>query len=243
MALIQPRFQRTRHPSPGNLILKALPHADRDLLLDRMEALQVPAGQHLAEPGRPMDRVYFPVSGLVSLATTLPDGACVEVAMLGREGLIGVPIVLGGDSWPNVRVTQQIEGRSLVIDADAFREELARSRRIRDAIDGYLRALLGQAAQEIACNRMHQVDERFSRWLLIVRDRLEMDRFPATQELFAEVLGVRRASISIAAGALRAGGAIDYHRGHIRIVDAELLEERACECYRVIRREFERSIA
>ncbi|HZD17467.1 MAG TPA: Crp/Fnr family transcriptional regulator [Actinomycetota bacterium] len=223
-----------------NLILSALPPGELSRLLEHGESRMFDARHRLAEPGAPMSHVFFPLSGVVSLITTVSGGSGVEVAMVGREGMVGVPIALGGDSWPNVRVVQQVRGRSLAIETGRFRAVLDRSPALHAVLDAYVRALLSQAAQEIACNRLHAVEERTSRWLLITHDRVGTRSFPLTQEFLAEVLGVRRPSVSIAAGALARAGAIRYHRGRIHIVKRAELERHSCECYRVIRDELDR---
>lgn len=225
---------------PGNRILASLPPGERAGLIAEMDPVSFAAGERVLEPGQSMGRVYFPLSGVVSLVTRLPGGAGVEVAMIGREGMVGVPVILGGRSWPNIGVVQQIAGVSLALDAERFREVLDRSSSLRARTDSYVRALLSQAAQEVACNRLHPIEQRTARWLLITHDRVASDIFSLTQEFLAEALGVRRPSISGAEAELARAGAIEYHRGQVRIADRAELERRACECYAVIRTEFDR---
>jgi len=191
----------------------------------------------LFEPGEVVDAVYFPLDGVVSLVTPLEDGAIVEVATIGNEGLVGVPVVLGGSLA--VRAISQVAGRSLTMSASDFLDEMANSQPVSRLVQNYLQALFGQISQAAACNRLHSSEERLSRWLLMSHDRIGKDEFIITQEFLGQMLGARRATVTLAAGILQRAGLIRYHRGHIEIVDRDGLEDVSCECYRVIRSELE----
>jgi CRP-like cAMP-binding protein len=191
----------------------------------------------LFEPGEVVDAVYFPLDGVVSLVTPLEDGAIVEVATIGNEGLVGVPVVLGGSLA--VRAISQVAGRSLTMSASDFLDEMANSQPVSRLVQNYVQALFGQISQAAACNRLHSSEERLSRWLLMSHDRVGKDEFIITQEFLGQMLGARRATVTLAAGILQRAGLIRYHRGHIEIVDRDGLEDVSCECYRVIRSELE----
>jgi CRP-like cAMP-binding protein len=192
----------------------------------------------LFEPGGPIDAVYFPTDGVISLVTPLNDGDIVEVATIGNEGIVGVPLVpLGALA---VRAVTQVAGRGLRIDAAVFLEWFERSRVFQTLVERYTQALFGQIAQAAACNRLHSSEERLSRWLLMSHDRVESNDFMVTQELLGQMLGARRSTVSVSAGILQRAGLIRYRRGHVTIVDREGLEAVACECYAVIREELDR---
>jgi CRP-like cAMP-binding protein len=195
----------------------------------------------LFEPGQPVDAVYFPLDGVISLVTPLEDGAIVEVATVGNEGLVGVPAVLGGSLA--VRAISQVAGRCLTMETGAFLNELAKGGPLARLVENYVQALFGQIAQAAACNRLHSNEERLSRWLLMSHDRMGTDRFLITQEFLAQMLGSRRATVTLSAGMLQKAGLIKYHRGHVEIIDRKGLESVSCECYRVIRSELDRVLA
>lgn len=194
----------------------------------------------LFEPGQLVDAVYFPLDGVVSLVTPLEDGSIVEVATIGNEGIVGVPLVFGGALA--VRAISQVAGRCLTMSADAFLGAIAASPAIARIVQAYVVALFGQISQAAACNRLHTNEERLSRWLLMSHDRVGTDNFVITQEFLAQMLGSRRATVTLSAGILQHAGLIRYHRGHVEIVDRLGLEGAACECYRVIKLELDRVI-
>jgi CRP-like cAMP-binding protein len=195
----------------------------------------------LFEPGGPIEAVYFPVDGVVSLVTALHDGAIVEVATIGNEGIVGVPHVMGGALA--VRAISQVAGRAFSMRTHMFLEEADRAGPFRDLVETYGQALFSQVAQAAACNRLHSNEERLSRWLLMSHDRVGLDEFEITHEFLGQMLGSRRATVTLSAGILQAAGLIKYHRGHLTIVDREGLEGVACECYRVIEDELDRVVA
>jgi CRP-like cAMP-binding protein len=193
----------------------------------------------LFEPGRPVDAVYFPIDGVISLVTPFQDGAMVEVASVGNEGIVGVPLVpLGGLA---VRAIAQVAGRCLRLDADAFLEWADRCHALQRLVESYTQALFGQIALSGACNRLHSNDARLARWLLMNQDRVG-SAFTITQDFLGQLLGVRRSTVSVSAGLLQRDGAIRYARGRVTIVDRELLEMLSCECYATITSELERVV-
>jgi CRP-like cAMP-binding protein len=210
-----------------NRILQALPAEDRNRLVRNMVPVSLPIKTVLFEPGEPIRAVYFPLGGVISLVTPLDDGAIVEVATVGNEGIVGVPLVPGGSLA--VRAISQVSGSSLRMEAGAFLSEVRRAGAFSGLFHQYLPALFGQIAQAAACNRLHTNEERLSRWLLMSHDRVGVDDF-----------GSRRATVTLSAGILQAAGLIRYHRGHVSILDRDGLESVACECYRSIKRELDR---
>ena len=192
----------------------------------------------LFEPGGPIDAVYFPTDGVISLVTPLDSGAVVEVATVGNEGIVGVPLVLPAGGFA-VRAITQVAGHGIRLDACVFVEWLEHSRPLQTLVERYTQALFGQIAQAAACNRLHSSEERLSRWLLMSHDRVEADDFMITQEFLGQMLGARRSTVSVSAGILQRAGLIRYTRGHVTIVDRDGLESVACECYAVIKRELD----
>ena len=223
-----------------NRILTALPSADRDELFGLVRNVTLPVKTVLFEPGAPIDALYFPTNGVISLVTPLHDGAIVEVATIGNEGIVGVPLVpLSGLA---VRAISQVAGHSLRIETAAFLALSARSTPLQALVDKYTQALFGQISQAAACNRLHSSEERLSRWLLMSHDRVGSDQFMITQEFLGQMLGARRSTVSVSAGILQRAGLIRYVRGHVTIVDRAGLEAVSCECYAVIRNELERVV-
>jgi CRP-like cAMP-binding protein len=223
-----------------NRILTALPPSDRLQLLGAVSSVALPVKTVLFEPGCPVDAVYFPVDGVVSLVTPFQDGAMVEVATVGNEGIVGVPLVpFGGLA---VRAIAQVGGRCLRLDADVFLDWADRSQAFQRLVESYTQALFGQIAQSAACNRLHSNDARLARWLLMNQDRVGSAQFTITQDFLGQLLGVRRSTVSESAGLLQRDGAIHYTRGRVTIVDRELLETASCECYATITSELERVV-
>jgi CRP-like cAMP-binding protein len=228
---------QAREEWSGNRLLECLPSPDRERVLSKLVPNFLKVKTVLFEPGEVVDAVYFPLDGVVSLVTPLEDGAIVEVATIGNEGLVGVPVVLGGSLA--VRAISQVAGRTLTMSASDFLDEIAKSQPVARLVQNYVQALFGQISQAAACNRLHSSEERLSRWLLMSQDRVGKDEFIITQEFLGQMLGARRATVTLAAGMLQRAGLIRYHRGHIAIVDRDGLEAVSCECYRVIRSELE----
>jgi CRP-like cAMP-binding protein len=236
------RAQESRAAAPRNRLLGLLPAEDRARLARRMQLVQLAAGQELVEAGAPVRSVHFPETAVVSMVATMRDGTSVEVATIGVEGVVGLPAFLGTDSLP-MNVMAQVSGEAWRLDANVFRNEIARGTALRDATNRYVQGLIVQIAQTVACNRLHPVGERAARWLLMTADRVGTDEFRLTQEFLATMLGVHRPSVTVAAGELQRQGCIQYHRGHVRITNRDAMERASCECYQVIRTEFDRLLA
>jgi CRP-like cAMP-binding protein len=231
-----------RQASSGgqNRILAALPPSEQSQLFEVVRSVMLPVKSVLFEPGAAIDAVHFPTDGVISLVTPLHNGAIVEVATIGNEGIVGVPLVpLGGLA---VRAISQVAGHSLRMDATAFLEWSDRSHAFQTLVDSYTQALFGQISQAAACNRLHSSEERLSRWLLMSHDRVGADEFVITQEFLGKTLAARRSTVSVSAGILQRAGLIRYVRGHVTIVDREGLEAVSCECYSVIKTELERVV-
>ncbi len=222
----------------NNLLLSNLPDGARKRLLDGARTERLPLAQVLFEPAEPIQFVYFPLSGVISLVTILLEGDLIEMATVGCEGVVGAPMTYDPAKGSNARGVSQIEGVSIRVTAQAFRDELARSGELAELVNQFSYALFTLVGQNAACNRLHTIDKRCARWLLMTRDRVEYDKFHLTQEFLAQMLGARRASVTEAAAALQEAGAISYGRGEITIEDRALLEEMSCECYGVVRRAF-----
>lgn len=223
-----------------NRILTALPSSDRRDVFGLVRNVSLPVKTVLFEPGAPIDALYFPIDGVISLVTPLHDGAIVEVATIGNEGIVGVPLVpLSGLA---VRAISQVAGHSLRIEATAFVSLMQRSTAFQTLVDRYTQALFGQISQAAACNRLHSSEERLSRWLLMSHDRVGADQFMITQEFLGQMLGARRSTVSVSAGILQRAGLIHYVRGRVTIVDRPGLEAVSCECYAVIKAELERVV-
>ncbi len=227
--------------SPMNHLLEALPADERTQLMSHLRPAHLIVKTVLFDPGQPIESVYFPVDGVVSLVTPLADGNIVEVATIGNEGIVGVPLVAGGSLA--VRAISQVGGRSFRMDARTFATEFERLDNFRSLVQRYIQALFGQISQAAACNRLHSNEERLSRWLLMSRDRVGTDTFPITHEFLGQMLGSRRATVTLSAGLLQAAGLIRYHRGRVTIVDREGLESVSCECYAIIKTALSRVVS
>lgn len=225
----------------ANRLLDTLPPTERRRVGALLQRERAGLKQLLYGPGARIEALYFPVNAVVSILNTLSDGAAVEIATIGNEGMVGSPVVLGSDAMPTREFCQvQVPGELLRMDKTSFAEVLSDEGPFRDVIQLYVQALFIQIAQQVACNALHSVEERCSRWLLLTHDRVHSDSFPLTQEFLAQMLGVRRASVTLAAGALQTAGLIRYRRGEVVIIDRAGLEDVSCECYRVLRDEFDR---
>lgn len=223
-----------------NLILSALPAEEYERLSSQLEFVELPLGMILYDLEEPIRYAYFPLSGAVSLVTVLRDGGSVEAGVIGNEGMVGIPLVLGTELELNHRAQAQVAGSALRLKAAALQKEFRSSERLRSLLLRHLHAFMTQVSQTVACNRMHKLDERLARWLLSCQDRLGSDEFALTQEFIAEMLGVRRAGVSVAVTQLQERGLIKHRRGHIQILDRHGLEAVSCECYSTVRREYQR---
>jgi CRP-like cAMP-binding protein len=197
----------------------------------------------LMEQGQPMREVYFPLAGVISLMTPLLDGSAIETATVGREGMVGVHAFLGGGVLGNSLAIGQVPGEMLAMNVDTFRAEVEEDGKLRSLMLAYTQALFAQISQAVACNGAHEIQQRTAKWLLETHDRAaDGDSFELTQELLADMLGVSRPSVSVAARTLQNAGLIRYRRGSITVLDRKALEEASCECYAAVRREYDRLV-
>jgi CRP-like cAMP-binding protein len=233
--------QRTNNSRPENRLLASLPKTEFDRLTARMDDVDFKARDSVYRTGGPIDHVYFPRSGMLSMVVVMESGATSEVGVVGSEGMAGVPAFLGGDRSPT-QVFCQLPCESRRMPAAAFREEVRGNGPLRAVVQRYAQALFTLVSQSTACNHHHAVDSRCARWLLMTHDRAEADEFPLTQEFLAMMLGVHRPSVTVVAGTLQTAGLIRYTRGRITVLDREGLEDAACECYGVVRAELDRLV-
>lgn len=218
----------------ANSLLAALPDEDYQRLLTRLEPATLTFGEMLYHPCEPIRHVYFPTDSLVSLLTQVEGHQALEVGLIGREGMLGIPLALGVSDSP-VRALVLGSGIALRMTSGHFRNELHKSPLLQREVYRYTYELMVQMAQTAACNRFHLVEARLARWLLMTRDRMRSDQFYLTQDLLANMLGVRRVGVTKAAGALRQRMLISYNRGEISILDGDGLEAAACQCYQIVK--------
>ncbi|HEX2829818.1 MAG TPA: Crp/Fnr family transcriptional regulator [Burkholderiales bacterium] len=225
---------------PGeNHLLSLLPEDDRRRVLDAMERVETRHGETLFRQHEPIAAVDFPLQGVLSVVVVMEDGGVAEVGTVGNEGMAGVPLAMGTEHSP-AQAFYQVPGSAYRMPAQAFRAEIEKGGAFAALMRLYAQAFLSQVSQSAACNRLHSVQQRLCRWILMSHDRAGGDRIALTQEFLAQMLGVRRATVSVAAGELQKAGLIRYNRGVINVLDRERLEQSSCECYAVVRREFER---
>lgn len=220
-----------------NQLLADLPREDRERWLPALEPVDLPLGKVLYESGCPLSHAYFPTTAIVSLLYVMEGGASAEIAVVGNEGVVGVALFMGGQTTPS-RAVVQSGGQGFRLSARLVRHEFEQSVPVKHLLLRYTQALITQMAQTAVCNRHHSVDQQLCRWLLMSLDRLQGSELVMTQELIANMLGVRREGVTEAAGKLQRAGVIQYHRGHITVLDRPALEQRVCECYAVVRREY-----
>ncbi len=222
-----------------NRLLRAIPADEYARLLPYFERFQLEPMQIFAEPGERLSHVYFPETGIVSVLRRMRDGTLIEIVTVGREGMAGISVTLGDPvSW--LTIAGQVPGGCKRVDAEAFADLLPNLERLAELLRRYAITLFEQAAQSIACNSFHSIEQRCARWLLTTHDRVSGDEFLLTHEILAQMLAVRRAGVTEAAGALQRAGLISYRRGRITIRDRVGLERAACECYGAVRDEFDR---
>ncbi|HEX9450118.1 MAG TPA: Crp/Fnr family transcriptional regulator [Burkholderiales bacterium] len=226
------------HPKQNHL-LAALSAPDYARLLPDLEPIAMPLGWVVYESGSQMSYVYFPTNSIVSLLYVMESGASAEIAIAGNEGLVGISLFMGGESTPS-RAVVQSAGDGYRLKASILKKEFALGGELQHLALRYTQALVTQMAQTAVCNRHHSVDQQLCRWLLLSMDRLHGNELRMTQELIANMLGVRREGVTASAGNLQAAGLIHYSRGHITVLDRKGLEMRVCECYGVIKTEFDR---
>jgi len=223
-----------------NRLLAALPPEELDRLRPALDTVLLEFKQDLYRPGEPISHVWFPHSGVLSMANEVLEARPVEIATVGNEGFIGTPLLLGAEDMPT-RCFTQIPGTASRMEAGAFREAQGANPTFRALLLRHTMALLNQIAQSAACNRAHPIEERCARWLLMTHDRVNGGKhFPLTQDLMAQMLGVRRASVSVAQAMLQKAGLIRYTRGTINVLDREGLEAASCPCYGIVRAEYDR---
>lgn len=224
-----------------NRLLSSLPPGDYERILRKTERVTLKMGAVLHEPGGRLEHIYFPSSAVISFLHTMSDGATVELAMTGGEGAVGVALFLGGESMPHHAVVQATGG-ALRMPAAALRSEFAQGGALQRILLRYAQAFLLQIAQTAVCNRLHGIDKRLCRWLLLSHDRARSNELLMTQAFIGDLLGARRESVTVAARRLQEMGLIRYSRGHISILNRRGLEECACECYRIVQSEFDRLV-
>jgi CRP-like cAMP-binding protein len=226
-----------RATPPANQLLAALPRREYRRLLTRLTPVPLEHAATLYEAGEEIRYVHFPESGLVSLVAPMPDGAVAEAGIVGREGMVGMPVFLGRNT-SSFRAVVQVPGEAHRLDAGALRAEVKRVRALADLLHHYLHAFVTHLGQSSACNSRHSVEQRCCRWLLLAHSRLGMDEFPLTHGFLAAMLGVRRTGVTEVAGNLQRAGLIRYSRGRVTIRDRKGLEAASCPCFRVIEEEF-----
>ena len=222
-----------------NHLLDALPTSDYERLASHLELIPMRLGDVLYESGAQLRYVYFPTTSIISLLYVMEDGASAEIAIVGNEGILGISLFMGGDTTPS-RAVVQSAGYGYRLRADLLKNEFGRFGPTMHLLLRYTQALITQMAQTAVCNRHHSVDQQLCRWLLLSLDRLKTNELSMTQELIANMLGVRREGVTEAAGKLQDAGLIHYRRGQISVLDRSGLEARTCECYQVVKTEFDR---
>src|SRR4026208_2548500 len=220
-------------------LLAALPRDEYDRLLPQLRQVSFSLGEVVYEFAGHLEYVFFPTTSIVSLLYTMENGSSAEMGLTGNDGVVGIALFMGGGTMPN-RAVIQSAGGAVKMKAKVLQDEFARGGKFQHLLLRYTQALITQISQTAVCNRLHSVEQQLCRWLLLSHDRLNTDELVMTQELIADMLGVRREGVTVAAGHLQDVGAISYVRGRIQILDRQKLEDTACECYRVVKDEFDR---
>ncbi len=228
-----------QHKPQQNHLLAALPAEVQSRLFPNLELIDLPYGKVLYESGDAMRYVYFPIDSIVSLLYVMENGASAEVSVVGNEGFVGMALLMGGDSTPSQAMVQSA-GHGYRLAADLFKKEFHRQSGMQILLLRYMQALITQMTQTAVCNRHHSVEQQLCRWLLLCLDRVTGDQLFMTQELMANMLGVRREGVTEAAGSLQKQGGITYTRGRITVLDRAVIEKLSCECYAVVRKETDR---
>lgn len=224
-----------------NAILRGLPEGELQRVSAHLELVEVELKQQVLRPGAPIEHVYFPLESVFSFVALVDGEVVVEVGTIGPEGVVGLPVFLGAPTSPH-EVFCQVPGATLRMGVLQLREVLVGDGALHRQLNRYTQAMIVQLAQNVACNRVHTTAERAARWLLMTQDRVGADRFPMTQEFLAQMLGVRRPTVSLTAGALQEQGLIRFTRGVVGVLDRKGLEDAACDCYGLLRREFDRLV-
>jgi CRP-like cAMP-binding protein len=238
---IRAQNHQAETPRPANLILQRMPDEQFRAMARHLVPVDMPLGMRLSEPSQPVEFVYFPVSGLISVDALTERGESVEVGVIGREGLGGVSGLLGHKQMAH-SVVMQGPGSGLRVKTAVVREEFLKGGAFAQQIHSFLYMQMVQMAQSVLCGRLHSVDVRMARWMLTAADRMQTDSLQITQEFLSQMLGSRRSTVTVAAGQLQRRGMIDYSRGRVRIVDRPGLEGIACECYQVVRATYDELI-
>ena len=223
----------------SNAILNALSESRLAQLLPKLRTVELELGQVLYEPEQSIDYVYFPTAGIISLLAAFEDGATVEAGVIGTEGMLGTPVVLGAETTPHQALVQA-SGQAMRMSARDLTGEVENDGSLLKSVLRYTNAMFIQVAQTAACNGLHTIEQRLARWLLLTHDRVRADEFLLTQEFLSRMLGVRRAGVSVAANNLKQYGAIDYRRGNVIVADRKRLEHTSCECYEAVKQEYDR---
>ncbi|MGO4892786.1 Crp/Fnr family transcriptional regulator [Flavobacterium sp. W21_SRS_FM6] len=222
-----------------NKLLRALSEQSKSRLIPQLKLVELPLGKVIYESGQTLVSVYFPTDSIVSLLNVMEDGASAEISVVGNEGVVGIAVFMGGESTPN-RAIVQSAGSAYRLAASVLRNEFNNEPTLRMSLLRYTQALIAQMAQTAVCNRHHSIDQQLCRWLLLSLDRLPSNKLTMTQELIANMLGVRREGVTEAAGKLQKLKVIHYKRGHIAVINRQKLEELCCECYAVVKCETDR---
>ena len=234
--MVSPRRSQTL---TGNRLLDALSSEERQRIAASTTSVPLLPGNEFYAAGSRISNVYFPTVGVVSLMRPVEEGTWIETAVVGREGMIGIRAFLGGGMSGNQRAIGAVKGVALRMTADTFRGHVEEGGKLRGVMFAYTQALMAQTAQTVVCNAVHDIYERCAHWMLQVHDRVDGDEFDLTHEFLADMLAVRRSSVTVAAGTLQRAGLIQYRRGHVKITDRAALEGASCECYRNVNQEFE----
>jgi CRP-like cAMP-binding protein len=221
-----------------NRILAALPEGERENIFPYLERLSLSVGKVLFEPGDSVRDIYFPINSVVSMLASMENGTTVEAGVIGNEGAVGISAILGAEA-STVQGLVQVAGEALRVSADLLMAEFRRGGKLQSLLLRHTHSLFTMVSQTAACNRLHTVEERLARWLLTTHDRVESEEFLLTQEFIARMLGTRRSGVTVAAGILQQAGLINYRRGRINILNREGLEEVSCECYRIVKEEYD----
>lgn len=229
----------SNHKPHQNHLLAALPAAEFDRLSPHLELVQMLLGEMVYDPGEQLQHVYFPTTAIVSLHYVTESGASAESAGVGNEGMVGISLITGGNTTPSSAVVHTM-GHAYRLDRHILKQEFNRASSLQSLLLRYTQALITQMMQTAACTRHHSVEQQLCRWLLLTLDRTPSNALVMTQELIARMLGVRREGITESAGELQRAGLIQYRRGHITVIERSGLEKRVCECYAVVKKEFER---
>jgi len=231
--------RRRIHVRGQNRLLADLPRDEYDRLRAHLQKVSLPLKDILYEANGPIPHVFFPLHGVVSLVILMDGDVSLEVGTIGNEGMVGTPVFLGSDSSPT-RAISQVPGEALRMETKVFQEEMKRGGPLYGLVQRYTQAMINQISQSTVCNHRHSVQKRMCRWVLLSHDRVGVDEFPLTQEFLAQMLGVRRPTVTAVAGALQKAGLISYHRGKLTVLDRKGLEAASCECYEVVARELDR---